>query len=237
MIASERKAERKTEMKKSILLDLFFTFAKIGLFTFGGGYAMIPMMERNCVEIKGWITHDEMLNVTIIAESTPGPVSINCATFVGLRQAGLWGALVATLGMVLPSFVIIYVISVFLENFLEITVIANAFKGIKIAVGLLILDAGLNMIGKMLKQRRKANADEAKADEAKADEANADEANAPRTVALQTAIMVISCAMMLAINIFSWHISTIILMLAAALIGLAVFMARSFYKRGDGGIK
>ncbi len=218
MIASERIEE----MKKSILLDLFLTFAKIGLFTFGGGYAMIPMMERNCVEIKGWITHDEMLNVTIIAESTPGPVSINCATFVGYRQAGLWGALVATLGMVLPSFVIIYVISVFLENFLEITVIANAFKGIKIAVGLLILDAGLNMIGKMRKQHRKANADEA---------------NAPRTVALQTAIMVISCAMMLAINIFSWHISTIILMLAAALIGLAVFMARSFYKRGDGGIK
>ena len=209
-------------MKKSILLDLFLTFAKIGLFTFGGGYAMIPMMERNCVEIKGWITHDEMLNVTIIAESTPGPVSINCATFVGLRQAGLWGALVATLGMVLPSFVIIYVISVFMENFLEITIIANAFKGIKIAVGLLILDAGLNMIGKMRKQRRKAKADEAKT---------------PRTIGLQTAIMVVSCALMLAINIFSWHISTIILMLAAALVGLAVFMAKSFYKRGEGGIK
>lgn len=183
---------------------------------------MIPMMERNCVEIKGWITHDEMLNVTIIAESTPGPVSINCATFVGLRQAGLWGALVATLGMVLPSFVIIYVISVFMENFLEITIIANAFKGIKIAVGLLILDAGLNMIGKMRKQRRKAKADEAKT---------------PRTIGLQTAIMVVSCAMMLAINIFSWHISSIILMLAAALVGLAVFMARSLYKRGEGGMK
>lgn len=188
---------------------------------------MIPMMERNCVEIKGWITHDEMLNVTIIAESTPGPVSINCATYVGYRQAGLWGALVATLGMVLPSFVIIYAISVFLENFLEIAVISNAFKGIKIAVGLLILDAGLNMIGKMRKQRRKA----------KADEANADEAKTPRTIGLQTAIMVVSCAMMLAINILSWHISSIILMLAAALVGLAVFMVRSFYKRGEGGIK
>lgn len=185
---------------------------------------MIPMMERNCVEVKGWITHDEMLNVTIIAESTPGPVSINCATFVGYRQAGIWGAIVATLGMVLPSFMIIYVISVFLENFLEITVIANAFKGIKIAVGLLILDAGLNMIGKMLKHRSKANADEAKDDEA----------NTPKTVALQIAIMVISCGIMLAINIFSWHISTIILMLAAAVVGLAVFMARSLYKRGDG---
>lgn len=209
-------------MKKSILLDLFLTFAKIGLFTFGGGYAMIPMMERNCVEIKGWITHDEMLNVTIIAESTPGPVSINCATFVGYKKAGLWGALVSTLGMVLPSFVIIYVISVFMENFLEIAVIANAFKGIKIAVGLLILDAGLNMIGKMWKQRRKEGADEAKG---------------PKTIALQIAIMAASCAMMLAINILSWHISSIILMLAAALVSLAVFMARSFYKRGDGGMK
>lgn len=215
-------SERIAEMKISILLDLFFTFAKIGLFTFGGGYAMIPMMERNCVEIKGWITHDEMLNVTIIAESTPGPVSINCATFVGYRQAGLWGAIVATLGMVLPSFVIIYAISIFMENFLEISIIANAFKGIKIAVGLLILDAGINMIGKMRKQKKKASTAGGKVS---------------RNGALQAAIMVISCAMMLSINIFSWHISSIILMLAAAVVSLAVFMARSLYKRGDGGIK
>lgn len=204
-------------MKKSILLNLFLTFAKIGLFTFGGGYAMIPMMERNCVEIMGWITHDEMLNVTIIAESTPGPVSINCATFVGYKQAGFCGALAATLGMVLPSFVIIYVISIFMENFLEITIIANAFKGIKIAVGLLILDAGVNMIGKMRKQRKKANADESKA---------------PAAGKLQTAIMAVSCAVMLAINIFSWRISSIMLMLAASLISLAVFTVRSFHKRG-----
>lgn len=217
-------SERIAEMKISILLDLFFTFAKIGLFTFGGGYAMIPMMERNCVEIKGWITHDEMLNVTIIAESTPGPVSINCATFVGYRQAGLWGAIVATLGMVLPSFVIIYAISIFMENFLEISIIANAFKGIKIAVGLLILDAGINMIGKMRKQQKKKKA-------------STPGGKVLRNGALQAAIMVISCAMMLSINIFSWHISSIILMLAAAVVSLAVFMARSLYKRGDGGIK
>lgn len=184
---------------------------------------MIPMMERNCVEIKGWITHDEMLNVTIIAESTPGPVSINCATFVGYRQAGLWGAIVATLGMVLPSFVIIYAISIFMENFLEISIIANAFKGIKIAVGLLILDAGINMIGKMRKQQKK--------------KASTAGGKVSRNGALQAAIMVISCAMMLSINIFSWHISSIILMLAAAVVSLAVFMARSLYKRGDGGIK
>ena len=125
----------------NILLDLFLTFAKIGLFTFGGGYAMISMIENNCVERKQWITHDEMINVTVIAESTPGPIAINCATFTGYKKAGFLGALAATLGMIVPSFAVIYLISMFLDNFLELTVIANAFKGIKIAVGILILDA------------------------------------------------------------------------------------------------
>ena len=134
-----------------ILLDLFLTFAKIGLFTFGGGYAMIAIIENACVEQKQWITHEDMMNVTVIAESTPGPIAINCATFTGYRQAGFAGALSATLGMVTPSFVIIYIISMFLDNFLEITVIASAFKGIKLAVGLLILNAGLNMLQKMKK--------------------------------------------------------------------------------------
>lgn len=110
-----------------LLFDLFLTFAKIGLFTFGGGYAMIAVIEHNCVEKKKWITHDEMMDMTVIAESTPGPIAINCATFTGYRQAGFWGALIATVGMVVPSFAIIYVISKFLDNFLEITVIAHGF--------------------------------------------------------------------------------------------------------------
>ena len=84
----------------SIIFQLFLTFAKIGLFTFGGGYAMISMIENNCVEQKKWITHDEMMNVTVIAESTPGPIAINCATFVGCKQAGFLGALVATFGII-----------------------------------------------------------------------------------------------------------------------------------------
>ena len=92
----------------NILFDLFLTFAKIGLFTFGGGYAMISTIENNCVERKQWITHDEMMNVTVIAESTPGPIAINCATFTGYKKAGFSGALVATLGMIVPSFVVIY---------------------------------------------------------------------------------------------------------------------------------
>lgn len=122
-------------------MELFFTFVKIGLFTFGGGYAMISMIENNCVEKKAWITHDEMMDVTVIAESTPGPIAINCATFTGYKKAGFLGALVATLGIVAPSFIVIFLISMFLDNFLEITIVANAFKGIKVGVGLLILDA------------------------------------------------------------------------------------------------
>ena len=97
--------------QKNILFDLLLTFLKIGLFTFGGGYAMLAMIENSCVTEKGWISHDDMMNVTVIAESTPGPIAINCATFVGYRQAGLIGAAAATLGVTIPSFVIIFAIS------------------------------------------------------------------------------------------------------------------------------
>ena len=86
-----------------MIIDLFFTFAKIGVFTFGGGYAMISLIENACVDNKKWITHDEMMNITVIAESTPGPIAINCATYVGYKQGKIVGAILATLGMVLPS--------------------------------------------------------------------------------------------------------------------------------------
>lgn len=135
-------------MKKHILLDLLLTFTKIGLFTFGGGYAMISIIENQCVEIKKWITHEEMMNITVIAESTPGPIAINCATFVGYKQKGLWGGIMATIGVVVPSFVIIYIISMFLDRFLEITIIANAFRGIQVAVGILIIRVAVNMLKK-----------------------------------------------------------------------------------------
>lgn len=136
----------------NILADLFLSFAKIGAFTFGGGYAMLSLIEDHCVEKRQWITHDEMMNVTVIAESTPGPIAINCATYVGYKQAGIPGAILATLGVVLPSFIIIYLISMFLDTFLEIPLIANAFRGIKLAVGLLILNAGIKMLKKTEKK-------------------------------------------------------------------------------------
>ena len=179
----------------NILLDLFLTFAKIGLFTFGGGYAMISMIEDNCVERKQWISHDEMMDITVIAESTPGPIAINCATFTGYKKAGIMGAIVATLGMIVPSFTVIYLVSMLLDNFLELTLIANAFKGIKIAVGFLILDAAITMVKKMHKKVL------------------------PRT------IMVCSCIVMLCINIFALNFSSISLMLVAAVISLTMFIA------------
>ena len=181
----------------NILLDLFLTFSKIGLFTFGGGYAMISMIENHCVERKQWITHDEMMNVTVIAESTPGPIAINCATFTGYKKKGFIGALISTLGIVAPSFIIIFLISMFLDNFLELTIIANAFKGIKIAVGILILDAAIAMIKKMHKKK------------------------------LPRAIMICSSIVMLVINIFAWNFSSISLMLVAAVVSLTIFILNS----------
>lgn len=126
--------------------ELFWAFLRIGAFTFGGGYAMIGLIDDDCVQRRGWITKEELMDVTVIAESTPGPVAINCATYVGFRQAGIPGAVAATLGVVLPAFGIILAISSVLDRFLQIRAIASAFRAIKIAVGLLIFRAGLRML-------------------------------------------------------------------------------------------
>ena len=190
-----------------LLFDLFFTFAKIGLFTFGGGYAMISLIEHTCVDQKAWITHDDMMNVTVIAESTPGPIAINCATFVGYRQKGFVGALVATLGMTLPSFCMIYLISMFLDDFLDIAWIANAFEGIKIAVGLLILDAAFTMLKKTRKKR------------------------------ITDVIMLCSFGAMLLIDLFALHFSTIALLLVAGMISLLLFVVQECTGRNGGAEK
>ena len=137
----------------TLLYNLFITFFKIGLFTFGGGYAMIGMIEDACVTKKNWISHDEMMEITVIAESTPGPIAINCATYVGYKQAKMLGAIVATLGIVLPSFLIIYFISIGFNQFLEYAWVNNAFQGIKVGVAILILDAGYKMYQKSKKKQ------------------------------------------------------------------------------------
>lgn len=179
----------------NLTAELFLTFAKIGLFTFGGGYAMIPIIEDNCVIQRHWISHDEMMNITVISESTPGPIAINCATYVGFKQKGTGGAIAATVGMALPSFCIIFLISLFLDRFLEIRWIANAFRGIKLAVGILILDAAIRMIRKMPKK--------------------------PFPILITACAFK---AMMLA-NLCALHLSSIALMLLAGLAGLAVWLA------------
>lgn len=186
-----------------ILIDLFLSFAKIGLFTFGGGYAMISLIENDCVEKKRWITHDEMMDVTVIAESTPGPIAINCATYVGYKKGRLPGAIIATLGVVLPSFIIIFLISKFFDKFLEIAWIANAFRGIKIAVGILIVDAAVKMLIKIKKK--------------------------PMPIIM----VVCSAVAMMLISIFSINISSMVLMLVSAFIGIVVFIIGSHAKEGE----
>ncbi len=162
---------------------------------------MLSLIDDSCVSKKQWITHDEMMNITVIAESTPGPIAINCATYVGYKQKGLIGAVAATAGIVLPSFCIIFLISMFLDRFLEIAWVAHAFQGIKIAVGILIVDAAVRMIQKM--KRKPA----------------------------EITIMILACILMLIINVFSLRISSFILVLAAAIISLAYFFIRQHLEK------
>lgn len=180
----------------STITELFLTFAKIGCFTFGGGYAMIPFIEDACVEKRKWITHDDMMNMTVIAESTPGPIAINCATFVGYRLSGLKGAAAATIGMVLPSFLIFFLISCFLDRFLEIRWVHSAFTGMKLAVGIMILDAGINMLKKMKKGT------------------------------FAVSLVLICAAAMMAVNVFSLHIPTFVFMLTAGSVSLLIFSVK-----------
>lgn len=131
---------------KHILLSLFISFLKIGAFTFGGGYAMLSLLESEFVDRKKWIDRNEFLDMVAVAESTPGPVAVNSATYIGYREAGVAGAAVSTFAVALPSFVIIWVISLFFEKFLALEWVGRAFKGIEVCVVYLIFTAGLRML-------------------------------------------------------------------------------------------
>lgn len=137
-----------------MLFDLFLTFLKIGTFTFGGGYAMIPIVKDICVDERHWLDETEFLNMLTVSESTPGPVAINMATYIGYKRMGLKGAIVSTIGVVFSSYVIIFLISLFFEDVLKNQIIANAFKGIRIAVSLVILNAVFNLIKKEYKDSK-----------------------------------------------------------------------------------
>ena len=134
------------------LWKIFLTFMKIGAFTFGGGYAMIPLIQREAVEHHHWVADEDILDIVAIAESTPGPIAINAATFVGYRVKGFAGALAATFGVVLPSFAIILAISYLLRQFRELKVVQYAFNGIRAGVLVLMLKALI----KMFKTNRKS---------------------------------------------------------------------------------
>ena len=131
------------KLKNSI--KLFLIMFKIGLFTFGGGYAMLALLEHEFVENKGWLTKEEFLNMLAIAESTPGPIAINSATFIGYKTAGVMGSAFATIGVCLPSFIIIYIISLFFDAFLSLKLVQYAFLGIRACVVYLIASAGFKL--------------------------------------------------------------------------------------------
>ena len=187
----KREGEKKSGVKD--LLLLFLLFMKIGLFTFGGGYAMISLIRREFIEKRKWITAPEFTDMIAISESTPGPLAINSATYVGYKIGGFWGALVSTVGVVIPSFVIIYVISLFLEQFLELTVVAAAFKGIQVAVAVLILTAGIKMFREMEKK--------------------------PVTVAMAALVFIV----MILLDVFALSFSSVWLILIGAGVGLAAY--------------
>ena len=172
------------------LLELFSVFFKIGLFTFGGGYAMISLIGHEIGERRGWIASQELTEVFAIAESTPGPIAVNCATYVGYRREGVAGGVWATLGVAMPSFIIIYAISLFFERFMALSVVANAFRGIQVAVAFLILRAGLRLAVRL-----------------------------PRR-GFELGVCVAAALLVLAINALGWRFSTVWLILCGGVAGL-----------------
>lgn len=195
-------------MKKSkMILTLFLTMLKIGAFTFGGGYAMIALLENEFVTKRKWMEKEEFLNMVAIAESTPGPIAINSATYIGFKQAGVLGSVAATLGVVLPSFIIIYVISLFLDTFLTFELVGYAFRGIQAGVVYLILSAGL----KMLKGLKKN----------------------PMSVTILCTVLVL----MVAFSLLSVNFSAIFFILISAAVGLSVWGIDRLKNKGEEGEK
>ena len=151
---AESFTENKTAdpQERTSLFKLFSAFMRIGAFTFGGGYAMLPMLERECVEKTGWVTKDELLDYFAIGQCTPGVIAVNTATFVGKKMRGLPGALCCTAGVVLPSFVIICILTALLANFADLVPVQYALHGIRVAVGVLILNTVIKLVKEKIKE-------------------------------------------------------------------------------------
>lgn len=181
----------------NMILSLFFSMMKIGCVAFGGGYAIIALLESEFVSKRQWIEHDEFMDVVAIAESTPGPIALNVATYIGYKLAGFPGAIIATMGVCVPSFGIMYVISLFYEQFMAITMIAAAFKGIQICMVYLIASAALKMLKKMKK------------------------------TTFNKTVYAITCTGMILCTLFDIHVSSVAFILAAGMTGLTIFFIKN----------
>ena len=186
-----------------IILLLVLSMLKIGCFAFGGGYAIIALLENEFISKRKWIDHDEFMDVVAIAESTPGPIAINVATYIGYKLKGFLGAVIATVGMCLPSFVIMYLVSLFYDRFMEITLVSAAFKGIQICVVYLIASAAFKMLKKMKK------------------------------TPLNIAVFSVTCIGMILCTLFDIRISSVWFILFAGILGLSVFLIRKNKTKGE----
>ena len=195
----------KNQNKLNAAISLAWVFFKIGLLTFGGGYAMIPIIQSEISEKRKWISDEELMQVVTIAESTPGPIAINAATYVGYKICGVLGSAAATVSVVLAPFTIIYLISLFLESFMHFTLVANAFRGIQIAVAFLILMAGIKFIKKLKKEP------------------------------FQIILVSMTVGAMLLLDIFALSFSSVYLVLMGALAGLVTtFISLSNKRKAEG---
>ena len=187
----------------NLLLLIFLSMFKIGCVAFGGGYAIIALLDHEFVSKRGWIEHDEFMDVVAIAESTPGPIAINVATYVGYKLKGVFGAIVATVAMCLPSFGIMYLVSLFYQQFMEIGIVTAAFKGVQICVVYLIASAGLKILKKMKK------------------------------TAVNIAVFSVTCLGMIACTLLDIYVSSVWFIFAAGILGLSLYFVKQAKGRAD----
>lgn len=187
-------------------MNLFFTMLKIGLFTFGGGYAMLALLENEFVEKKQWLEKDEFLDMAAISESTPGPIAINAATYIGYKCGGFLGSLTATVAVCIPSFVIIYLISLFFDKFLTLKLVAYAFKGIRMCVVWLIFSAGVRMLKNIKKNF------------------------------LNIFIICAVAVCMIAFSLFAVSFSTVFYILICGAVGVFIYLIKLIKKKKGGGV-
>ncbi len=188
--------------KARLMLILFLQMFKIGAFAFGGGYTIIALLDEEFVKNRKWIDHDEFMSVVAIAESTPGPIAINVATYIGYKLTNWFGSVVTTIAVVLPAFLMMYVVSIFYDTFMANVYIAAAFKGVQVCVVYVIAAAGFRMLKKMKKKP------------------------------LNWCILAATIVLMISLNLMGMRISSIVYILISGMIGLAVYLAGHWKKRG-----